>query len=338
MIKKASLKRSFVLLGLALCLFLAPVSSIYAETNEASTSDGLEIGPALVEVNATKGKSYTIELKVLNVTKSTLSFDATVDDFGAKDETGAPNVILDTNSDLPTSIKSWVDTIPSFTLQPNERRTFQVAIDVPSSAEPGGHYGVIRFAGRTPNSTSAIGQVASAGTLVLIRVDGAVNEKLELASFDVTKDGSTPASSFESGPLTFVTRFQNTGSVHVKPVGQIEIRGGLTGTDTIIPVNKDAGNVLPSSVRRFTSDLKTSWMIGRYTADISIAYGTTGQALVRTISFWVIPYKLILISLIVLATLIYIFRGLIKRYNSYIINKSRKTDSKTTTKKARKKN
>ena len=334
MIKKASIKRLFVLIGLALGLFLAPVSTIYAQSNEA-TSDGLEIGPALVEVNATRGKSYTVELKVLNVTKSTLIFDSSVDDFGAKDESGAPGIILDVDSDLPTSIKTWVDAIPSFSLNANESKKFKVTIDVPSNAEPGGHYGVIRFAGRAPDADATIGQVASAGTLVLIRVDGTVTETLELDSFSATKSGGDAATTFESGPLVFVSRFKNTGTVHVKPVGQIEIRGGLTNTRTVIPVNKNGGNVLPNSIRRFESQLNTTWMFGRYTADISIAYGTTGQAIVKTISFWVIPYKLVLIALLVLITLIYVLRGLVKRYNTYIIKQAQKSQK---TQKSRKKN
>ena len=308
---------------MALGLFLAPASSIYAQSTPP-LSDGLEISPALVEVGAAKGKSYTVELKVRNVTKSDLVFDSTVNDFGAKDETGAANIILDANSDLPTSVKSWVSKIPSFDLSAGEVKSFKVDILVPTNAEPGGHYGVIRFAGRSAGANTNIGQVASAGTLLLIRVDGKINELVDLASFDVTKNGGNTSSLFESGPLDFVTRFKNTGSVHEKPVGQIEVRDGFGHSIAVIPVNKDAGNVLPGSIRRFESPLNTGWMFGHYTADLSVGYGTTGQAIVRTISFWVIPYKLVLLALIGLATIIYILRGIIKRYNKHIITQSRK--------------
>ncbi len=308
---------------MALSLFLAPVSSIYAQSTLA-TSDGLEISPALVEVSAVKGKSYKVDLKVRNVTKADLVFDSTVNDFGAKDETGAANIILDTNSDLPTSIKSWVSSIPTFNLSPGEVKSFKVDISVPTSAEPGGHYGVIRFAGRTLGAGANIGQVASAGTLILIRVDGKINELVDLASFDATKNGGNTSALFESGPLTFVTRFKNSGSVHEKPVGQIEVRDGFGNSIAVIPVNKDAGNVLPGSIRRFESPLDTGWMFGHYTADLSVGYGTTGQAIVRTISFWVIPYKIVLLSLVGLTTILYILRGTMKRYNKHIITQSRK--------------
>jgi hypothetical protein len=319
--RKVPIKRLFVAVGLLLGLLLVPISTIYAQSSD--TSNGLEISPALVEVNGDAAKSYTINLKVHNVTKSTLDFTGSVDDFGAKDETGQPSIILDAASNLPTSIKTWVESIPAFRLAAGDSKSLKVTIDVPTSAEPGGHYGVIRFTGKEPDGIATVGQVASAGTLVLLRVSGNVNEKLDLTSFAASKDGKN-GSIFESGPLTFVTRFTNSGSVHVKPIGQIEVRDGFGHSVAIIPVNDAKGNVLPGSIRRFESPWNTSWVFGHYTADISIAYGTTGGAIIESISFWVIPYKLVLLFLISLVTIFYILRSFIKRYNKYIISQSRK--------------
>lgn len=323
--KKDTIKQLFVAIGLVLGLVLVPNYTTYAQSSD--TSNGLEISPALVEVNGDVGKSYTIDVKVHNVTKSTLDFVGSVDDFGAKDETGQPSIILDSANELPTSIKTWVASIPSFRLAAGDSKSLMVTITIPSRAEPGGHYGVIRFAGKAPNGTTTIGQIASAGTLVLMRVSGNVKEKLDLTSFAVSKD-SKDGSLFESGPLTFVTRFTNSGSVHVKPIGQIEVRDGFGHSIATIPVNSAKGNILPGSIRRFESPLDRSWLFGHYTADISIAYGTTGGAIVRTISFWVIPYKLVLLAVVGLITLVYILRMVIKRYNTYIITQSRKQRKK----------
>lgn len=320
MAKKLHLKRSLLFIGLVAGLLLIPTSSVFAQTQD--TNQGLEISPALINVSGDGGKAYTLDITVHNVTKYALDFSASVDDFGAKDETGQPSIILDPTDSLPTSIKTWVQSIPSFRLQSNETKHINVSMLIPPGAEPGGHYGVIRFTGRSPDATGSIGQVASAGTLVLVRVSGDIKETLELASLDITKDGKN-GTIFESGPLTFVSRFKNTGSVHVKPVGHIEIRDAF-GHSNVVPLNESEGNILPGSIRRFESPLNTTWMFGHYTADLSIAYGTTGQAIVRTISFWVIPYKLILLTLAVLLTLVYIIAKAIRRYNTYIITQSRK--------------
>ncbi len=315
-------------LGLAISAVLFTAPNTLAQS--ANAANGLEISPALVEVSADKDNLYTIDIKVTNVTASNLFFEGFVDDFGAKDETGAPSILIEPTAEpLPTSIKSWVSKIPSFNLAPGQSRTVTASITVPANASPGGHYGVIRFSGHEGSENSGnVAQIASAGTLVLIDVEGDVKESLELASFTPSKNNQV-GFFFETGPIKFVSRFTNTGTVHVKPIGQIEVKDSFGNPIASLPVNKAGGNVLPGSTRRFDeATLDKTWMFGQYTADITIAYGTTGQAIVKSISFWVIPWKIVLTVLLVLVTLIYILRKLIKRYNRYIIEKDKQPKKK----------
>lgn len=323
--KRLALKIAAV--GFVFSALLFASSSVSAQA--PSAANGLEISPALVEVKADKSKTYTIEIKVVNVTSSNLLFESFVDDFGAKDESGTPSILLEPNNEpLPTSIKTWVTQIPSFNLAPGQERKIQATINIPENAAPGGHYGVIRFSGNQDSGDSGnVNQIASAGTLVLINVSGQVKESLEIASFTPTKNNQ-PSFFFETGPIIFLSRFTNTGSVHVKPMGQIEIKDSFGNPVGSLPVNEKGGNILPSSTRRFESTLDKTWMFGHYTADMSIAYGNTGQALVKTISFWVIPWKLVLAALAILVTLFYIFRVLIRRYNKHIIEQHNRSSSK----------
>ena len=296
-------------------------SSAHAQS-VGNAAEGLQISPASIELNAEPGKSYTLKLTVTNVTVSDLAYTTSINDFTAKDESGAPSIDLDTSKPTATSIQPWVGTIPSFTLKAHQSKEIDAIISVPLGAEPGGHYGVIRFSGQAPSlEGTGVGLSASAGTLVLVRVAGAVDENLNLITFE-SSQGGNPSSFFEYGPIDFITRFENKGNVHVKPIGQIEIHDSFGNKVDTLDVNSDKGNVLPLSIRKFQSTLNRQWLFGHYTADISIAYGTTGQALVQTISFWVIPYKLIIGGLIILATLIFVFRTLIKRYNTYIIKRA----------------
>lgn len=134
---------------------------------------------------------------------------------------------------------------------------------------------------------------------------------------------------FENGPITFVTRIKNEGNIHVKPSGDIEIRDMFGNLSATLPINKQEpkSNVLPDSTRRFETQFNKSWMIGRYTANLTLGYGTGGQAITNTISFWVIPYKLILISLLVLATVVFVLKRMIKVYNKRVIAKYKNEDS-----------
>jgi hypothetical protein len=96
--------------------------------------------------------------------------------------------------------------------------------------------------------------------------------------------------------------------------------GGVVDT---LEVNADKANVLPGSVRKYTAQYNGKWMIGKYTADLALGFGTTGQAIVGSTSFWMLPYKLIIILLLTLSTIIYILFRLIKVYNNHIIKKSK---------------
>lgn len=322
---KRLLRQIILAVAFSSVLFSASITS----AQSPSATNGLEISPALVEINADKNNVYSVDIKVINITQSTLLFESFVDDFGAKNETGVPGVLLEPNAKpLPTSIKTWVTPIPSFSLAPGQEKKIKATITVPTDAEPGGHYGVIRFSGHEGTKGNGnVTQIASAGTLILMNVSGNVVESLEIASFTPSKNNHA-GYFFENGPLVFVSRFTNTGSVHVKPIGQIEIKNLFGNPIASLPVNEAGGNVLPNSTRRFESTLNKTWMLGQYTADISIAYGNTGQAIVKTISFWVIPWKIILAALLVIATFVYILRILIKRYNKYIIEKDKNSRKK----------
>lgn len=318
---KRLLATAFVVVAMfaATCLTAFP-----AAAQSSNAANGLQISPALVQLNGEKGKSYTVELKILNVTGSDLSFKSAVNDFASNSETGTPSILLDETVQSPTSIQDWVSFIPSFDLKARETKTINAVITIPTDASPGGHYGVIRFSGTSPSlNGTGVGLSASAGTLFLVRVAGEVKEKLQLSTFQASTN-NTPGSLFEHGPITFVSRFENSGNVHVQPNGTILVQDIFKNTISSHTINAEKGNILPNSTRRFESTLDKQWLLGRYTATITVGYGTQGQAIVETISFWVIPYKLILIGLAMLITLVYVLRIVIKRYNKYIITQSRK--------------
>lgn len=302
-----------------------PVS---AESSGVNAAQGIEISPALVELNAARGSTYNITLKVTNVTSSDLVYDPSVNDFDAANESGTPQVILDSKLPATSSIITWVTMIPQFELQPRQVKVITAQIIIPADAEPGGHYGVLRFSGQNPEvEGNGVGLSASVGVLLLVRVDGVITEKASLVSF-YSAQNDKQNWFFEDGPITFVTRIQNEGNIHLKPVGSIELIDMFGGVVSTISVNSDKSNVLPNSIRRFEGKLDKKWMIGRYTANLAVGYGTTGQAITSTISFWVIPYKLILTGLFVLSTIIFILSRLIKVYNRHIIAKS-KNETKT---------
>jgi hypothetical protein len=197
-------------------------------------------------------------------------------------------------------------------------------VNVPLNAESGGHYGVLRFSSTPPEEDGGKVSVgASTGMLFLIRVSGEITESAKVASFTTASTVDDKQSSFfEKAPLKFVTRIKNDGNVHLKPTGQIDVYDMFGGVVTTIKVNEVKANVLPDSIRRFDTTLDNGWMFGYYTANVTLGYGTQGQVVTGTTSFWVIPYKIVAVALLVLITLVFILVRIMKVYNKRIIKKA----------------
>jgi hypothetical protein len=314
-----------------LSFFMVAIGPLALVAHAADTAQGVQVSPALVELNAVRGKTYTINLRVMNVTGGDLVYNTLAEDFTATGETGTPKINATSNLPETASIKTWVSVEPSFTLGSHQEKNVDVTVTIPSNAEAGGHYGVLRFSGSAPDiNTTGVGITASAGVLFLIKVDGTIVEKANLASFFTANNDGKQNSFFENGPINFAVRIQNVGNIHVKPTGNVEIKdmfGNIAGN---IPVNdaNPPSNVLPNSIRRFDVKLDKSWMFGLYTANLALSYGTNGQAITDTISFWVIPYRIILIGLLIIITIIYILYRLVKVYNRHIIEKAKNENKK----------
>lgn len=312
---------SFVVVASVLCS-----ANTYAQSGSAA--QGVELSPSIIELNAKPGGTYKLTIAVTNVTAGDLGYKVLIKDFTTKDETGSPKILQ--NSSLPPriSVRTWISSfVPNFHLGSHKSTTATFAVTVPKNAEPGGHYGVIDFSGAdTEAKSTGVGLTASAGTLLLVKVAGDVKEQASIASF-YTADSSKESNFFESAPVNFVTRIQNTGNIHVKPFGSIDLKNMFGSTVATLPVNGTESNVLPDSIRRFDNNY-TDYMIGLYTATVTIGYGTKGEAIMASTTFWVIPYRLIATILLILALVLFISRRLQKAYNKRVIKKYQNTQQK----------
>lgn len=322
--------------AMATGLWLLMPAQLLAATaaNSAASGQGLEISPPVVELQADPGQTVTTSISIRNVTKGPLIVKAKTDDFGAgADETGQPQLLLDTDGQSRFSLKYWVGAVADLTLAAGELKKNQVTIKVPKNAEPGGHFGVVRFTAVPPDlEGTGVALSASVGTLVLVRVSGSISDKLALEEFSTGRikgefqdvgSVTTKTSFFEYGPVGFVVRLKNEGSVHEKPKGNIVVKNMFGKQVADIEVNGKGGNVLPDSVRRFEQQLASKQLFGRYTAKLELSYASD-QKLTSTKTFWVIPYTLIILGLIGLVALVFVLRLAIKRYNQHIINQARR--------------
>ena len=303
-------------------LSLAATQTPAPAANSATVGQGLEISPPLVEIKGDPGQTLTLSIRLRNVTGSTVVTQAAVNDFTAKDELGDPQIILDPNETSSYSLRTWVTNVQSLTLASKEAKTATAIISIPKNAEPGGHYGVIRFTALPPGiSQTGVALSASIGELVLLDVSGNTHEHLSFADFYIAKNG-TKHSFFESGPFDLVERVKNDGNLHEKPTGAVDIFNTFGHKIASLKINDPPHNILPASIRRFDQSWRKSWLVGRYRARATLSYGPDQTQLVQSIVFWVIPWRLILIVLAALIVITLLLRFTIKSYNARIIRRA----------------
>ena len=294
---------------------------------EATPGQGLEISPPLVELNTDPGKTVTFEIRLRNITQGTLIAKSDVDDFVAQGEEGQPKLLTEANAEpSPYSIKGWARAIPEVRLVSQEVKATTITLDVPADASPGGHYGVVRYTAAPPElEGTGVALSASIGSLVLIKVSGDVKESAKFEEFFTTQSGKRK-SFFEYGPITFVERVKNEGNVHFKPIGTVRITNMFGKEAGVLTINEKGGNVLPASIRKFEQTLNSKWMFGRYNAEANIQYA--GKNISGSLSFWVIPYKLIAVVLGGLIALFLAIRWFLRKYVQRAISKASSTPKK----------
>jgi hypothetical protein len=308
------------------------LSLFAAGTSNAQTGSGqaLEISPPLLTLESDPGKTLKATILIRNVSKTDLVVTGEANDFVANGEDGTPKVLLDPTETSPYSIKDWISTPTKLTLVPKEIKSMNITINVPADASPGGHYGVIRFTGTPPNlEGQGVSLSASLGSLVFMRVNGDITENMSVEQFSVSKDGKK-GSFFESPPLKFEQVIKNSGNIHERPGGAVTITNMFNKPVTTFSYNPDSRYILPGSSRHFEQtvdkkELGGKRLFGKYTAKLTVTYGEKNdKTTTSTITFWVIPWKIILIVIAVLIAGFFLIRYAIKRYNRAVINRSRR--------------
>jgi len=306
-------------------------------------SKAVTVSPPILEIDAAKGQVITQSIKVRNEGPDAVTYYLTAQKFIAAGEGGAPQFVAGTAEDV--DLASWIKfNYENITIPGGQAVEIPFSIVVPDYAGPGGHYAAIFLSTVPPEAKAAGSQVAIAsriGTLVLVKIAGEVKENAELSEF------STTAKSYLSLPVDFNIRVKNTGNVYLKPAGTIVIKNILGSVAGKVAVNEIGGNVLQDSIRKYDASWvknpnaigattfwgkyrqeKENYAFGKYTADLSLAYGTAGKVLSASTGFWVIPWHVIIVNLLVLIILVVIIYFLVKKYNAWLLKKYARGEKK----------
>lgn len=316
---------------LALCLeLLAPAAIVAAQTSSQGSGQALEIAPPVLNLSGNPGETVKSEISLRDVSPTNLIVTGEINDFTAGGEDGTPKLLLEEGETSPYSMKDWYAPLARLTLKPREIRKLPVTIRIPENAAPGGYYSVVRFTATPPElEGTGVSLSASLGALVLMRVNGQAKEGLEIAEFSTTKAGKQ-TNLFEFTPVNFMVRLKNIGTIHEQPAGQVTITDMFGKKVATVNVNLPPRNILPQSTRKFEAPLDSSVignkkLFGRYTADLKVTYGSNKQTVTSQTTFWVIPYRIIGISIAAMVIAFFALRFMIRRYNQHIIKQAQKS-------------
>jgi len=292
----------------------------------AQSELNISTSPLPISLSTKPGSSISADLRVKNSGSQTTKLKVSLMKFEAYGVNGEPKVLDRAPGD---DYFDWVHfSKTTFDAEPNVWQTIKMTVDAPKTAAFGYYYAVVFSPADTKAAKGSDVNtiVGGSATLVLldVKVPGA-KRQIDVASFTSTHKF------YEYLPVEFSLRLHNSGQVHVVPTGNIFIQRGGRNVGQI-SVNQGQGNILPNSNRVFTASWtdgfpvyqdkvagdhvvldkkgkpieQLSWdfshasklRIGHYTAKLLLVYdnGQRDVPIEGTLSFWVIPWKLGLIT------------------------------------------
>jgi hypothetical protein len=323
------LRERFIKLGNAFIVAAALVTLGLSATAGAAGNggNGMRVSPVRTDLVMKPGTRKSVSVFVQNVTSATTTYKVIENDFIAStDESGSPALLLNGETNDQHGLKRYLTTVDKVTVAAGKQKEIQVNVSIPKGTPGGGYYGAVRFAPIGANGTANVTLSGSVASLILVKVPGDVTEKMSLASFDARQNDNVRTIFTTNKNISAVVRFQNEGDVQEAPFGKVVLKKGgkVLGTYEINGGSLP-GNVLPDSIRKFDVPLKGIGSFGKYKLEGNFGYGSSGQLLSASTTFYVIPVWIILLVVIIVLLilfLIFVFPKMVKNYNRNVVRKA----------------
>lgn len=299
------------------------VSRVSAQDQDRDFS--LQVTPSPIVETLQPGKTKTIELRVNNQGSKAEDLRAQLRTFSVNNGDG--EVSLGTSA--PNEVVDWVEIQnPLFSVKPGEWYTQKITVNPPEDA--GFSYSFAIVINRANPPKPQPGQRAIEGSVAVFTLLS-VDKPGAKRQFDVLEFASKHRV-YEYLPSELSFKVKNTGNTIIQPLGNIFIQRNSNDSTPIstIPLNDKRSYLLPGVTRELTANwsdgfpvfrtvtgpanveperkLEWNWSdaskfrFGKYTAKMVAVYndGTRDVPISTEVSFWVIPWKLLLIVFLVL--------------------------------------
>jgi hypothetical protein len=307
-------------------LYLAVIVLVGVSFFITSTlAEALTVSPVRIELSLDPGQAYQGEYTLVNDSDAQRVYYNSFENFESQGETGVP-VFVASN----TGLASWLEGPALITLDPGERKTISYTLRVPADADAGGYFSVIFWSNNPPEADAVSNVAAKIGILMLLRVNGEIEESGGLLEF-VT---DSKKSFYTALPIPLQYRFANDGGDRLQPRGVVEVKNML-GREVVFDANPTLGNVLPNTIRRyelawgegesepgFWGALRSQWgdfHVGPYRLKLDVVYASDQQRTDEVLKLFVFPWQL-LVTILMLGSVLFLGgRAFLLRYNRWII-------------------
>lgn len=295
--------------SLGMTLFIIIVF-ILNTTHANANSFSLSISPPLLQIQANAPAKIKAPITIQNLSDDSIKLDILFKPFTAsQNQNGEPNYVSISNEYSllfkNTQILDQENPIQNLSLYSQQEKKLYLQIDIPENQKDKDYYFSIQFISKPNivNDNSNYSQIlAGIGMNVLMSLG---KEKANA----VLQEFSSPVL-LGKGPVPFTLKIKNTGEHFIAPQGLIVIKnvfGQIVGKVDLMPTN-----ILKDSTRLIKPVWNESFLLGAYTANLNIAISEQGPIFTKSISFFAMPSKAIIILLASLFFILLIYNRLKK--------------------------
>jgi hypothetical protein len=267
--------------------------------SEWLTGTGIDTGdfvvsPGKIEITLKPGESVTREITLANRISDHRTFAIITEDIAGGDDGESVKLLGEERG--PYTLRDYLK-VPDtrLILALGERARIPVTITIPPDAEPGGRYGSLLITtvrdddpGRESDTAGARSPIiARLGILFFVTVAGETIKDGEMVDLTLIEQPWW----YEKGPIRLGMAFENRGSVHLNPYGELRLTnmfGEEVGYQEL-----DPWFVLPKALRTREITWDREYLLGRYTATVAVNRGYDDIVDERSVTFWVLPWKLV---------------------------------------------
>jgi hypothetical protein len=312
-----------IALLIAVLVFLFLLS--FKEGILAQTSFNLGTAPSSEKLQLQPGEEYQGEIVIWNLSEETTLYNVYIRGFRQIENHPGTAIMLTEEEDerAPYSASSWLTVSrDQINLVPNKNEKIFYDIKIPENATKGEYTVIVALISESDEEVIGTGAstALSSGTPILIKVGEDFVENAELLSFE------TDRKFYETPNVRFETALNNLGDTHISPIGEIVLTNIFKQEIAKIPFNENGQSILRDNAAAY----ETEWDYGSFlNADNKLILGPINANLLvmyrsfqpgfaplsASTSFWILPWKYIVLLLLVIITTVVILKLRKKKKN-----------------------